>query len=51
VLQLQVQNEELDVWMLKYTVGASYSYETHTGYVQIRQDQAVVNHICDCYSG
>jgi len=51
VLQLQVQNEGLDVWMVKYTVGASYSYETHTGYVQIRRDQAVVNHICDCYSG
>lgn len=51
VLQLQVQNEGLDIWTVKYTVGASYSYETHTGYVQIRKDNAVLNHICDCYSG
>ena len=51
VLQLQLQKELLGVWTLKYVVGASYSYETHTGYVQMSRDDAAVQHICDCYSG
>ena len=51
VLQLQLQREVLDVWTLKYIVGASYSYETHTGYVQMSKDDAALKHICDCYSG
>jgi len=51
VLQLQLQKELLGVWTLKYVVGASYSYETHTGYVQMSRDDAAVRHICDCYSG
>ncbi len=51
VLQLQLQREPLDVWTLKYIVGASYSYETHTGYVQMSKEDAALCHICDCYSG
>ena len=51
VLQLQLQRELLDVWTLKYVVGASYSYETHTGYVQMSKEDAALRHICDCYSG
>ena len=51
VLQLQLQRELLDVWTLKYIVGASYSYETHSGYVQMSKEDAALKHICDCYSG
>ncbi len=51
VLQLRVQEEVLDVWMVKYLVGASYSYETHTGYFQMSRENAVICSICDCYSG
>jgi hypothetical protein len=51
VLQLRLQRELLDVWTLKYIVGASYSYETHTGYVMMSKEDAALEHICDCYSG
>ena len=51
VLQLRVQEEVLGTWTVKYLVGASYSYETHTGYVQMSRDNAVISNICDCYSG
>ena len=51
VLQLRVQNEAEDFWTVKYLVGASYSYQTHTGYVQMTKESAALNHICDCYSG
>lgn len=51
VLQLRVQEEQVDSWTVKYLVGASYSYETHTGYVYMSRDNAVKNSICDCYSG
>lgn len=51
VLQLQVQRELLDVWTVKYLVGASYSYETHSGYVEMSRDNAVKKSICDCFSG
>lgn len=51
VLQLQVQDEGLGMWTVKYVVGASYSYETHVGYFQMTQDNAAANHICDCYAG
>ena len=51
VLQLKVQNEGLDVWTVKYLVGASYSYETHTGYFQMSMANAVMNSVCDCYGG
>lgn len=51
VLQLRVQEEAVGVWTIKYLVGASYSYQTHTGYVRVSQDNAAFNHICDCYSG
>jgi hypothetical protein len=51
VLQLSVQEELLGVWTVKYLVGASYSYETHTGYFQMSRDNAVINSICDCFSG
>lgn len=51
MLQLRVQEEEVDTWSVKYLVGASYSYETHTGYVQLSRDNAVMNSICDCFSG
>jgi hypothetical protein len=51
VLQLKVQKELLGVWTVKYVVGASYSYETHIGYVQMSRDNAVEGSICDCFSG
>ena len=51
LLQLKVQGEHLDNWTVKYTVGASYSYENYVGYVQMRRDNAVVAHVCDCFSG
>ena len=51
VLHLQVQHEGLGLWTVKYLVGALYSYETHTGYFQMSRDNAVVQNICDCYSG
>jgi hypothetical protein len=51
VLQLQVQHEGLDMWTVKFVVGASYSYETHFGYFQMSQENAVINNICNCYSG
>lgn len=51
VLQLQVQDEGLDVWTVKYCVGASYSYEIHYGYVEMSRESAVRRSICDCYSG
>jgi hypothetical protein len=51
VLQLQLQREVLVVWTLKYIVGASYSYETHSGYVKMSKEDAALKHICDCYSG
>jgi hypothetical protein len=51
VLQLRVQEEELDEWTVKYLVGASYSYETHTGYVKMSRGNAVIGSICDCFSG
>ena len=51
VLQLRVQQEEMGVWTVKFVVGASYSYELHTGYFQMTQDNAVAAQICECYSG
>ena len=51
VLQLKVQEELLGVWTVKYLVGASYSYETHTGYFKMSRDNAVMSSICDCFSG
>ncbi len=51
MLQLRVQKELLDVWTVKYVVGASYSYETHTGYFQMSRESAVKCSICDCFSG
>ena len=51
VLQLRVQPELMDTWTVKYLVGASYSYETHSGYFQMSRDNAVINSICDCFSG
>ncbi len=51
VLQVRFHDEGLDVWTVKYVVGASYSYETHSGYFQISKLNAAVNHICDCFSG
>lgn len=51
VLQLQLQEEELDVWTVKFLVGASYSYETHSGYFQLCQDEVPKCSACDCYSG
>lgn len=51
VLQLRVQEELLGTWTVKYLVGASYSYETHTGYFQTSRDNAVIASICDCFSG
>lgn len=51
VLQLRVQAELLDVWTVKYVVGASYSYETHTGYFQMSRSNGVICNICDCFSG
>jgi hypothetical protein len=51
VLQLQVQDEGLGRWTVRYIVGASYSYEIHRGYFQMEKDKAVLQNICDCYSG
>ena len=51
VLQLRVQDEGLGVWTVKYLVGASYSYDTHTGYFEMCRDNAVRRNICDCFSG
>lgn len=51
VLQLRLQEELLGTWTVKYLVGASYSYETHTGYFQMSRDNAVIASICDCFSG
>jgi hypothetical protein len=51
VLQLRVHKEELDLWTVRYLVGASYSYETHVGYFQMSRDNAVIASICDCFSG
>lgn len=51
VLHLRVQKEEMEVWTVKFLVGASYSYETHSGYFEISKDEAPKACICDCYSG
>jgi hypothetical protein len=51
VLQLRVQEEVLDTWTVKYIVGASYSYETHTGYFKMSRGNAVMGSVCDCFSG
>jgi hypothetical protein len=51
VHQLQVKEEQLDTWTVKHLVGASYSYETHYGYVQMSRENATLHHICDCFSG
>jgi hypothetical protein len=51
VLQLRVQEELLGTWTVKYLVGASYSYETHTGYFKMSRDNAAMGNICDCFSG
>jgi hypothetical protein len=50
-LQLRVQKKLLGTWTVKYLVGASYSYETHTGYFKMSRDNAVMSSICDCFSG
>ena len=51
VLQLRVQEELLGTWTVKYLVGASYSYEMHTGYFKMSRENAVMSSICDCFSG
>jgi hypothetical protein len=51
VLQLRVQDEGLDVWSVKCLVGASYSYDSHTGYFEMSRENAVIRNICDCFSG
>jgi hypothetical protein len=55
VLQLRVQEESkgegLNLWTVQFLVGASYSYETYKGYFQMTKDSAVINNICQCYSG
>jgi len=51
VAQLRVQDEPLDVWTVKYIVGASYSYDRHEGYFQMSRDDAVIRSACDCFAG
>ena len=51
VLQLKVGQEDMEVWTVKYLVGASYSYESHTGYFQMSRDDCAISNICCCYSG
>jgi hypothetical protein len=51
VLQVRVQEELLGTWTVKYLVGASYSYETHTGYFKMSRGNAVMGSVCDCFSG
>jgi hypothetical protein len=51
VLQLRVQEEVLGVWTVRYLVGASYSYETHTGIFKMSPDDAVISSACDCFAG
>ena len=51
VLQFRVMRENSNVWTVKYVVRASYSIELHTGYFTLSQDEAGINHICDCFSG
>jgi hypothetical protein len=51
VMHLRVQPEGLDIWTVQYVVGASYSYETHMGYVEMSRDNGVRKNICDCFSG
>lgn len=50
MLQPKVQHELLDVWTVKYLVGASYSYETHVGCFLMSRENAVIRNICDCFS-
>lgn len=51
VLQLMVQKCGVDGWVVRYLVGASYSYEIHVGYVEMIPGNAVSHSICDCYAG
>ena len=51
VLQLQVKDEGLDQWTVKYVVGTSYSYDVHYGYLLMYLNDVLVDSICDCYAG
>ena len=51
VLQLRVQDVGLEVFRVKYAVGASYSYQIHVGFFEMTKDEACPRNICDCYSG
>lgn len=51
VLQLMVQKRGVDGWVVRYLVGASYSYEIHVGYVEMISGNAVSQSICDCFAG
>jgi hypothetical protein len=51
VLQLQVQEESYQHFTVRFTVGASYSYQTHIGYFEMLRDTAVHRCVCDCFAG
>jgi hypothetical protein len=51
VLQLRLQPGLVEDWFIRFKVGASYSYETHSGYFHLTKGKIVDASICDCYAG
>jgi hypothetical protein len=51
VLQLQLQEGLVDDWFVRFKVGASYSYESHIGYLHLTRGKIVEASCCDCYAG
>ena len=51
VVQIAVEKEDLDVWRIRFNVGASRKYVTYKCYARLNKDSGVLASICECKAG
>lgn len=51
VLQISVEKEDLDVWRVRFLVGASRKHCIYRCYARLNQDSGILSSICECMAG
>lgn len=51
LLQLRVQGQQDDTWLILWKVGASYSAKNHQGIVELKRDVGIFRSHCTCHNG
>ena len=51
VLQYMVQEEELGIWRVRISVGASMKTPIYKCYARLNANEGVVSQICECKNG